>query len=185
MRIQPVVFTWREVDVFEAHGEVRRAWAMVPIAKYTNVAKRQFGTEVGEHVLEPTTERDMRSHNAFFAAIGDHFDNLPETVAARWPTATHFRRWLLVECGWFDEKEFECASEEQANGLARYFRDADDFARIFVRGKKVLLRTPKSQAVAAMRPSDFKKCKADCLDLAENLTGVPRGQAMKEAGRSA
>lgn len=184
MRIQPVVFTWREVDAFDGDGVVTRVWAMVPLQRYANLCKRQFA-EDGEYPLQIIEERSMASHSQFFAAINDSFANLPEKVAPRWPSPLHYRKWLLVEAGWFDEKEFECASEEQARGLARYFRDADDFARIFIRGKKVLLRTPKSQSLAAMGKVDFEASKRDCLDLAESLTGVPRGQAMREAGRSA
>ena len=184
MKPQPVAFDWKQVEVISADGEAERVMAMVPLNRYANVCKRQFG-DGGEHVLEPTSERSMASHSQFFAAINDHFKNLPERVQARWPSATHFRRWLLIEAGHFDEKEFECDSQLNARRLAGFIRTEDEYARIHVRGTVVIVRRAKSQAIPAMKAEEFKITKRDVLDLAEQLTGVSRGQAMKNAGRSA
>jgi hypothetical protein len=184
-RTQPIAYVWREVDLIEADGEVTRTWAMVPSLRYRNVAQRQFGAG-GEHVLEPVSERSMASHNAYFAALNDYFDNIPERMEARWPTAEHFRKWLLIEAGWFDEKEFEMESEKHAKALATFVRTEDVYARIAVRrGKTVIVRRAKSQSLKAMGKLDFEASKKAVLDLAEQLVGVPRGVAMKNAGRAA
>lgn len=181
---QPIAFTWRDVDVIKTDGEVDRTGAMVPTLRYRNVAQRQFGAG-GEYVLEQVSERSMASHSHFFAALNDAFHNLPETVAPRWPTAEHFRKWLLVESGWFDEKEFDLISEKHAKALATFVRAEDVYARIAVHGKTVIVRRAKSQSLRAMGKDDFQKSKNDVLDLAEQFTGISRGQAMKNAGKSA
>ena len=185
MKVQPIVYLWRVVEVVDEQGIVTRVRAMVPVPKYANVAKRQFGEEDGLHTLEQIGERSMASHNQFFAAINDHYDNLPERMAARWPSSEHFRKWLLVETGWCDEKEFDMESEVHAKRLGTFIRTEDDFARIRVVGRKVIVRKPKSQALAAMGKTDFEASKRAVLDLAEHLTGISRGEAMKHAGRSA
>jgi hypothetical protein len=184
-RQQPIVFNWREVDIIDADGVATRQMAMVPTMRYSNVAKRQFGDADTEHVLEQANERSMASHSQFFAAIKDYFDNIPEKMQARWPTPEHFRKWMLIEAGWFDEKEFDLISEKHAKALATFIRVEDVYARITVRDKKVIVRRAKSQSFKAMGAEDFKKSKSDVLDLAEQLVGVPRAVAMKNAGRSA
>lgn len=184
-RPQPIAFVWREVDVIEADGEVTRTGAMVPALRYRNVAQRQFGAG-GEHVLEEVSERSMASHSQYFAALRDYFDNIPESMAARWPTADHFRRWLLIEAGWFDEKEFEMESDKHAKALAAFIRTEDVYARIAVcRGKTVIVRRAKSQSLKAMGKQDFQASKKAVLELAESLVGIPRTVAMKNAGRAA
>lgn len=181
---QPIAFIWKEVaDPDEGTGEL--SLAMVPAARYRNIAKRQFGAPGSEHVLEPIQERSMASHSQYFAALKDSFDNLPENVAARWPTPQHFRKWLLIEAGYFDEKEMHFPNAEKALDAANYIRGLDEYARIHPHGYTLLIRRAKSQSLSAMGKREFEESKRAVLDLAERFTGVPRGQAMREAGRSA
>lgn len=190
MRTYPVVFRWLEVDVIDGDGIVHRQMAMVALPRYGNVCKRQF--EAGEeYVLAPIEERLMASHRQFFAAIRDGFMNLPEKIAERWPTDTHLRRWLLIETGYFDEKEFDCPDEKFARRLATFIRTEDEYARISVHRPsgqgdswRVIVRRAKSQAVPAMKKQEFEASKKDVLDLLEHLTSVPRGTLKREAGRN-
>lgn len=184
MRIYPVGFVWRKVDVILGDGEVVRAMAMVPLARYDNVAKRQFA-EGEDYTLTPLEERSMASHRQYFAALKSGFDNLPENIAARWPSAEHYRKWLLIETGFFDEKEFDEASILHAKRLATFIRTEDVYARITVRGTTVIIRRAKSQAVPAMSKVDFEASKRAVLELNDHLTGVEPGTHMREAGRHA
>jgi hypothetical protein len=203
VRIQPIVFVWQRVDAVGADGEVHRELAMVPIPRYRNIAARQYGEEGGEHTLMPFEERSMASHNQFFAAVNDHYDNLPERVwyltdqkgeyvlgedghkVVRWPTSTHFRRDLLIRTGWCDVKEFECANRDHAKKLGLFFRAENPYAKVELAGFLVRIKVASSQKIAAMGKADFEQSKKDVLDLAESLTGVPRSVAMKNAGRAA
>jgi len=184
MKAQPIVFEWKALDVLGEGGEVVQTWAMVPVPRYQNVARRQFG-DGGEHIMEESAERSRASHSAYFAALHDLFQSIPENIAARWPTETHFRRWLLIETGWFEEKEFDLLSEKHARALGNYIRIEDEYARIAIRGTKVIIRRAKSQSLKAMGAADFKQSKKDVLDLAEQMVGVPRGAAIKNAGHAA
>jgi hypothetical protein len=191
VRPQPVVFAWREVDVVDGDGVATRIKAMVPLPRFGNICARQF--EAGEeYVLAPIEERSMASHRQYFAAIREAYVNLPEKIADRWPSSEHYRKWLLTECGYFDEKEFDCPDEKFAKRLATFIRTEDEYARISVHRPsghgdswRVIVRRAKSQAVPAMKKAEFEASKKDTLDLAEAMTSVPRGTLLKEAGKSA
>lgn len=184
MKPQPIVFIWKEVEIVDADGVAVRQMAMVPIAKYANVAKRQY-TDGEQHTLTPVEERSMASHNQFMAAVGSYYDNLPEKIAARWPSAQHFRKWCLCEVGFFEEKEFDMASEKHAKMLGIFVRTQDEYARIVVYGTKVVVRRAKSQSLAAMGKIEFEASKKAILELAEAMVGTPVRTMLKEANRHA
>lgn len=191
MKIHPVGFVWRKVDVLLEDGEVVRALAMVPQPRYDNVSKRQYD-EGGEYILTPLELRSRASHNQFFAAVDDGFKNLPETIAHRWPTAEHLRKWLLIEVGLFDEKEFDCPDEDFATKLATFVRTEDEYARISIHRPtsnrdrwKVIIRRAKSQAEGAMKAGEFQESKKLVLELLDHMVGVEPGTLHREGGMSA
>lgn len=182
-KIYPVVFSWRDVDLIDEEGVATRAKAMVPLPRYLNTAARQYH-EGEEYPLVLLETRSRASHSQFFAAINDGFNNLPEKISARWPTSEHLRKWLLVETGWFQESEIDCASPKHATQTAVLVRSFDEYARISVHGAKVIIRRAKSQSVNAMGKQAFEASKKDVLDLLESFIGVKPGSLKKEAGRA-
>jgi hypothetical protein len=180
MRQQPVVFMW--------DGD-----HMVPQARYKRVCDRQF--VVGEeYVLERVESRSMASHNQFFAAVNDAFDNLPEKLAASFPSAEHLRKWALIQTRHFEQREIEYDTQHDAETSARYARTEDIYARIKVErmpsgsghGRWLLvIRKARSQSLGAMKKAEFEQSKRDVLDLLETMTEVPKGSLMKNAGRAA
>ena len=183
MKIYPVVFHWLDVDVADQQGVMHATKAMVPIARYVNTAARQYH-EGEEYPLVMLETRSRASHNQYFAAVNDGFDNLPEKIAARWPTSEHLRKWLLIETGWFQESEIDCASPKHATQTAVLVRSFDEYARISVHGAKVIIRRAKSQSVNAMGKQAFEASKKDVLDLLESFIGIKSGSLRKEAGRA-
>ncbi len=192
MKILPVTFRWIEVEIVDEElGELRRVMAMVPQERFRFVCRRQF--QAGEdYSLVPHEARSQRSHNFYFACIGEAFNNLPEKIAARFPDAEYLRHWALIETGWFDEKEFPFDNHRYANSLAAFIRTQSPYARIFGPKKLaadkwvVLVRVAKSQSRTAMPDKAvFEKSKRDVLDLLEEMTGVPQGTFRKETGKHA
>ena len=180
MKAQPIAFTWQKLTEDDVAG-----MAMVPLPRYANVAARQFGDAGTEHVLEPVSERSMASHSQFFAAMNDYYQNLPETVAARWPTAEHFRKWCLIETGFFDERELVFLTDKLALEAAAYMRELDQYARIHPHGNKLIVRRARSQSRGKMQKEEFEASKKAVLELAEQFVGVSPAQMHKHAGRSA
>jgi hypothetical protein len=202
MKIAPVNFTWRAVDLVDGDGVAARAWAMVPQPRYDNVAKRQFAD--GEtYTLQPVEERSMASHRQYFAAINDAWHNLPERLfyltdkdgkfrldehdqkIVRWPTPEHFRKDLLIMANWCDVKEFPMPTHERALELGKWIRPEAEYAKIEIVGNMVVVKRAKSQSLAAMKKQAFEDSRRDVLALAEAMTGTPVKTMMKEAGRSA
>ena len=184
MRTAPIVFTWREFEVADDDGVLSRRMVMVPLARYGNVAARQFhaGEEYPLVVME---ERSRASHSQYFAALHEGFQNLPEKIAPRWPTPEHLRAWLLIETGWFDELEVDLKTDAQVKALIARIRSESPYARVQRHELKLIIRYAKSQSAAAMGKALFEASKKDVLDLLEDMTGVPRGTLKKEAGRVA
>lgn len=194
-RHAPIVFEWRAVDVADPKtGEVSKALAMLPIERFAVLAKREF--EIGQmyrfgDVVVGGDVRSTQHHKRYFAALRDAFNNLPEKIAARWPTVEHFRHWLLIETNWKDEKEIHCEDETYAKRLATFVRSESPYARIRIltnptTGKKtiVMIERAMSQDYGAMDKETFKQSSDAVLDLAAHLIQVPRGTLLKEAGRS-
>lgn len=182
MKIYPVHFEWREVDVIDQDGIADRRMAMVPQRRFDNICKRQYHS--GEvYPLAPLETRSRASHSHFFACIHEGFANIPESMAARWPTPDHLRRWLLIETGWFHESEIDCASPKHATQAATLIRSFDGYARISIHGSKVIIRRAKSQSAAAMGKDSFESSKRDVLELLEHLIGTKRGELGKHAKR--
>lgn len=188
-RIYPITFRCQSVEIIDADsGEARKVSALVPLHRFSNVFGRQHH-DGEDYTMVPLEARSRASHNHYFAAVNDAFDNLPERIAARWPSAEHFRKWCLIEVGWFQEREIKCPDEQFARGLAAFVREHDEFARITVHcgedGWSVIIRRAKSQSAAAMGKQAFEDSKKAVLELMEHMTGVDRGALMKNAGRSA
>ena len=157
---------------------------MIPDLRFIPLCNKQFA--VGEsYPLLPVEERSMASHNQYFAAIADGWNNLPENISARWPSEEHLRKWCLIEANFFNELDFDFETEDKAKRFAAFYRKADDYARIFPHGKKIIIRIAKSQSLAAMGKDTFQASKTAVLDLIESLIGVKPGELRKEAGQSA
>jgi hypothetical protein len=189
MRMLPVTFVWQPVEVIDQDGVAARRMAMVPLARYGNVAGRQFH-EGEEYPLVVLEARSRSSHNHYFAAVGEAFQNLPENIAARWPTAEHLRKWVLIETGWFEEKEFEMPDQKSAYRLGKFIRTENDHARISIHAigggvHKVIVRVAKSQSAAAMPKQTFEDSKRDVLDYLASMIDVKRSDLNKAARRSA
>lgn len=190
MKMVPVRFVWREVDIVDAAGVIVSKKVMEPLARYSNVCGRQFH-EDEEYPLIVLEARSRASHDQYFAAVHEGWQNLPESIAVRWPTDEHLRKWCLIECGWFDEKDTPWDSKEDAMRHAAFVReDVDEYARLSVHktaeGKwRLIVRHAKSQSAAAMAKGPFEESKRAVLDMIASFVNVRPAQLEKQAGRSA
>lgn len=194
MPIRPAIFIWHEAEVTDGDGVVQRLMVMVPHPRSRTRAMEQF--EAGaEYTLAPVEARNRAFHNAYFAQINEAFKNLPEKVSARWDDVEHFRKWVLVEEGFYTEKEFTFEGRNakgEAQRLAAFIRTEDDYARMWVTCVqeappiyKVIIRRAQSQDHASMKNDSFRASAEAVLAFASNLIGTPRSELRKNAGRSA
>lgn len=134
MPIRPVTFVWHEAEIADGDGVLHKLMVMVPHERFRSRAAGQY--EAGaEYTMIPVEARNRAFHNAYFAQINEAFKNLPEQVQARWDNVEHFRKWALVEEGFYTEKDFDFEghlAERKARKLAAMIRTEDDYARIWV-----------------------------------------------------
>jgi hypothetical protein len=137
------------------------------------VAKAAEAHGAGEVVtLAPVEDRSAASHRQYFASINEAWQNLPDDLAERYPTADHLRKAALIRAGYRDERTFACNSRKEAIRLAAFLRPIDDYALVTLSGTVVVVYTAKSQSMRAMGKATFEKSKDDVLNALAAMIGV-------------
>ena len=170
--LQPVIMTW--------NGQ-----SMTPMPMSFPLCMRQF--TIGEQYrLVAEEERSVQSHKHYFAAVYEAWQNLPEDLAARFPTAEILRHWCLVKCHYATEKTVVLETMRDAEYLYEYIcekRDNDTFVQ---RSDNVIkIWTAKSQSTRAMDREEFQRSKEAVLGLLSELIGTSVGELKKNAGKAA
>lgn len=172
MRPQVVTFRWDATN-----------GVMVPLPRFGNVCARQY-VDGEEYPLEIVQVRSRASHSHYFASLYGIWENLPDEIAKRFPTADHLRRDALVHEGYYTEKMFACESPGHARNLAGFIRKVDGFAVIVIKANVVQVLEAKSQSLAAMGKQEFEESKKAVLDRCSAMIGVTAAEAKKEGARS-
>ena len=155
--------------------------AFRPLPNFLRIAREHYGLgEVAPMIRHE--ERSRRSHDHYFASVGEAWKNLPEHLAARHPTAEHLRKFALVQTGHYDATVYPCQFKTEARRLQAALAANDDFAAIIIDGKTVTKLTAKSQSLQAMGKTAFQKSKTDVLDYLAALIGVETEQ-LSSAGQ--
>jgi len=168
----PVLFSW--------DGE-----AMQPLGeRMAKLCDEQF--VIGERYrLVEYEERPRASHNQYFALIAETWNNLPETLAERFPTPEHLRKYALIKCGFYDGRSIVVKSNAQARDIARFVAPCDEFSIVTASEATVTIYTAKSQSMKAMGKADFAKSKQAVLDYVSNLIGTTQEQVAENVARAA
>jgi hypothetical protein len=146
--------------------------AFRPLPNFLRVARQHYGD--GEIVsLLPHEARSKRSHDHFFAAVHEAWQNLPEDQAVRFKDEEQFRKHALILTGHSDAVATVCMFKTEAARLAAaLMQRTDEYAIITVNGKVVTRFTAKSQSLKAMGKEAFQQSKDDVLGFLANLLGV-------------
>ena len=135
--------------------------------------------------LEPREERSSNSHRHYFSCINEAWSNLPETLAERFPTAEHLRKYTLIKAGYFDARTIVAASTAEAQRIAAFVRPLDEFAVVTAREATVAVYTARSQSVRAMGAKEFAASKNAVLDELASMIGTDSKTLAQNAGRAA
>lgn len=154
----PVIFTW--------HGDT-----MTPLPRFDKICAKEF--VIGAlYKMDVIDVRSHVSHNHFFATVHDLWLNLPEEIAAHYPSADHLRKYALIQCGYRNERKIALATSREANEVAAFVRPLDDYAVIVVTDKIVTIYTAKTQSYRGMDKKEFQKSKQDVLEYLSSIIGV-------------
>ena len=170
----PVLLQWNG----EAFQPANRHWARECDKRFV----------VGEfYTLAEHNDRSKSSHNHYFAAISDAWQNLPETYAGMnfAESAEHLRAYALIKTGYCDTHTIVCSSKAEAGRVAAFIRPIDAFSVVVVNEATVTRYTAKSQSVKAMGKQEFQESKTAVLDFLDDLIGVDRGTTQRQAGSAA
>lgn len=178
MKISPACFHWVKAGSVAPDVEV-----LVAEPKFQEMCRRQFGGFGEERiVLTGLENRSMKSHDHFFACVARAWENLPDDVVARYPTAEHLRKWALVQEGWCDEQTFVMKNDGQAAVIGRKLRKLDEYAVITVRDGVCHVFTAKSMSGTNMKHEAFQECKDAVLGRLSQMCGIDVAALRKNAG---
>lgn len=160
---------------------------MVPSPRFVAICRKQFTNDV-DYLMETVKPRSMKSHNRYFAALEEAFDNLSEEHAQRFKTAEHLRAWALVHTGFCKEQDYTFETPEEAKLVALIVRSRSAYSVIVVSGNAVKIFDAESQAVYgpdAMAPERFKESSNAVLDLVATMARTTPAELNRNAGRHA
>jgi hypothetical protein len=160
--------------------------AMEVLKHYQRIADKQF--VIGEvYELAESYPRSANSHKAFFAAINEAWQNMPEDIAERWSTPDELRKWCLTFTEFRDVREYRASSYAEALRVAKYLREGQDYSRIEIdeAGKVVRQYIPRSQAYSNLNGREFQRSKEQVLDILAKKIGVTVEELEKNAGKAA
>lgn len=120
-------------------------------------------------------DRSTASHNHYFAAVQNGFDNLPDHMKGEYPTSEHLRKKALIRCGYRDERDIVLSSKAEAERVAAFLRPMDEYAIVVPVNCVVRVWTAKTQKKSAMDAREFQQSKSDVLDFIDDLLGIERG----------
>jgi hypothetical protein len=129
--------------------------------------------------------RSGSSHGHLFAVIDNAWESLPPLMAERFPTAKHFRKYLLVKAGHSHSDSMICASHAEAERVAAFTRTAEEFAVVTVDRNVVTRFVPKSLSHEAV-PSkeEFQKIKDNVMRVLGDVLEVTKKE-LGTAGHAA
>ncbi len=155
---QPIHATW--------DGE-----AFQPLQRHHNLLTGEM--VIGQvYRLEIDHDRSMPSHRHQFASLHDAWITLPENIAGQFPSFDHFRKRLLIECGFYHQRDIVCQSKSEAERWLRELRSRDDYAAYSVSRNVIVERVAQSQSIKAMGNAEFQRSKQAILDHAWGLCGL-------------
>ncbi len=130
--------------------------AFEPARGFQKAADRQY--VVGQvYIIQPEETRSGPAHRRFFAAINEAWKNLPEELAAIYPTPDHLRKRGLIMTGFRTSQQTVCASNAEALRLAAFVGSLDPFALPVVERSICTVLRAESQSVRAMGKDRFNE----------------------------
>ena len=145
--------------------------AFRPLPRFAKVADQNF--TIGEtYTMTEVQERSRNSHNHYFADLQNAYGTLPENIAAQFENVEHFRAHGLIECGFYNQREFICSSRREADRIVKFLSAGAGYAVFSVTHCAIVERTPKSQSMRAMGKADFEASKRAVLEWAWHMVGL-------------
>lgn len=160
----PLVFRW--VPFREREGG-----AMVPVDRFVRQALQQYAADE-TYLLGEVEERSEASHKHEFAWLREAWENLPESLADRFPNPESLRKYALIEAGYYTETRLDAGSHAAALRVAAIMSADEPLAMVVVRGPLVVRRIARSQSKRSMLKGEFQESKTKIMEVVAAMIGV-------------
>lgn len=170
-RPRPVVCVW--------DGNV-----MIPLPRFKRLCDSQFAINE-EYPLMIVENRSMASHNHYFAALSEGYSNLAEEYAQEFDSIEHMRHWCLCREGYCTQDRYELNTAEDARTMLKVLKAQNRSTIVKVTGTVVIVYSPESQSMAAMKKQRFEESKDAVLARVASMARTTPAELKKNAGRSA
>jgi hypothetical protein len=157
---------------------------MIPLPRFKRLCDSQFAINE-EYPLMIVENRSMASHNHYFAALHEAYQNLAEEYAQEFVNEDHLRSWCLCKAGFCTTDVHVFDTPGDAKKFRMAFKRNMPMAIIKVEGNIVTIYEPESQSMAAMKKERFEASKTAVLDIAATMARTTPAELKKNAGRSA
>jgi hypothetical protein len=169
----------RRLIIWEWDGDVMR-----PLPRFAKACDEQFVVHE-RYKMEVVEDASAATRGHYFASLNEAWRNLPESIAAEYPSPEALRKRALIQAGYYDEEIIDCENNEAALRVAAALRGREEFAITFVRGQFAIIRTAKSQSPRAMDKATFQASKQAVLEVVSSLIETTTKQLSDNAGRAA
>lgn len=126
---------------------------------------------------EQVSDRSAASHKHYFATIADAWGNLPEALAADFPSPEHLRKHALIKAGYCDMTRLSFRSNADAIAGCAIISKLDTYSICEVSGAVVTVYRAKSQNMRAMGKKVFQESKDAVLTAISQIIGADATQA--------
>jgi hypothetical protein len=151
-------------EPFEWDGEVMRPLGRSALTPSTRSASATSWSQSASAQTQRTSTNSL--------GYAKHGCPFPTTLAEKFPTAEHLRKWALIRAGYSDSHTITCASKAEAIRVAAFIRPIDEFAVVVTQGSTVTRYTAKSQSRRAMGAKDFQESKTKIMEVIARMLGV-------------
>ena len=119
-------------------------------------------------------ERNAASHAHYFAVVAEAWENLPEDMAADFPSPDHLRKWALIRSGFCNISKVIAGEDPKPMLL-------DSYAIVVSENGVTTIYTAKSQSVRSMGKAEFQKSKEAVLAEIGKIIGADPSELGKAA----
>lgn len=162
---RPIPFQWS--------GE-----AMVPTRGFARLADQEFVIGEVYTLAEIADARSMKSHRHYFQAVYDHWLNLGEADAERFPTEVHLRKYALIRAGFCNARELPCSSKAEAVRVGAFMKPMDEYALVAINPPVVRVYTAHSQDTRSMGRARFQESKDAVMEVLAGMIQQDRDQLL-------
>lgn len=175
-KLKPVMLTWdREAQAFRPSN-----------GRALMLADEQF-EHGADYSMAAIDERSGNSHDHFFCATREAFDNWPEDYPHALPDEDHLRYHALIATGYYDQVVVYGETAEAANADALKIVRRVPYAEISAFETVAIVRLPrtmkKQRNGGDMDRAEWQKAKQDCLDFYAAVLGISVDQLREQAKR--